>query len=87
MTTADRRALNRFLLKASILSAVALFRWREGASRVAALLFFSAAVLNAIIAALRGDRVKAPALTYWDEAGAFLLFSGLAAAIWMGVSQ
>jgi len=83
MNTADRHALNRFLLTASILSAVAFFRWREGAWRVAALLFFSASVLDAVIALVRGDRVKAPLLTYWDEAGAFLLLSGLSAAIWL----
>jgi len=84
MTAADRHAVNRFLLTALILSAVALFRWREGAWRVAALLFLSASALDAVIALARGDPLRAPMLTYWDEAVAFLLLSGLTAAIWMG---
>lgn len=87
MTSADRRAVNRFVLTASLLLIFALFRWREGVWRVAALLFLSASILDAVIAFVRGDQLKSPAITYWDEAGAFLLLSGLAAAIWMESSR
>ncbi|WP_066521962.1 hypothetical protein [Sphingobium cloacae] len=87
MTTSNRHAINRFLLKTAGLSAAALLRSREGPWRVAALLFLFASALDAFIALVRRNRLMEPGLTYWDEAAAFLLLSGLAAVIAIGSSK
>lgn len=87
MNAGNRHVVNRFLLKTAVLSAAACLRSREGAWRVAAILFLFASVLDALMALLRRDRPMGPSLTYWDEAAAFLLLSGLAAAIAIGTSK
>ncbi|MFW2853796.1 hypothetical protein ACM61V_18145 [Sphingomonas sp. TX0543] len=87
MAASNRHAINRFLLKTAGLSATALLRSREGPWRVAALLFLFASALDAFIALVRRYRLMGPGLTYWDEAAAFLLLSGLAAVIAIGSSK
>lgn len=87
MQARNRHVINRFLLKTAGLSAAALLRSREGPWRVAAVLFLFASALDAFLALVRRHRLIEPGLTYWDEAAAFLLLSGLAATIAIGLSK
>ncbi|GGB43442.1 hypothetical protein GCM10011380_36120 [Sphingomonas metalli] len=87
MNAGNRYVINRFLLKTAVLGAAASLRSREGAWRVAAVLFLLASALDALIALVRRHRPTDRSLTYWDEAAAFLLLSGLATAIAIGSSK
>lgn len=87
MHAGNHHVVNRFLLKTAGLSAAAFLRSRGGAWRVAAVLFLFASALGALMALVRRNRLIKPGLTYWDEAAAFLLLSGIAAAIAVGSSR
>lgn len=78
MPRPSKHVLARFLMKSALLAIFAgLLRPSARGLEVIAL-FAGAGLLNVFLAVAKREKITAPHLTYWDEAGAYI---GIAAAV------
>lgn len=81
MSPENRHVLNRFALKATFLSVFALAQWQTGYALALAVLFAIASMIDIGMSIYLRLPLRLGRLTYWDEAAAFTLMSGIATVI------
>ncbi len=81
MLPENRYVIRGFALKKIILAAFALPQWRHGVALTLSILFGIASLIDVGLNFFARTPLRYTKLTYWDEAAAFALMSGIAVVI------
>lgn|GEM_PF-3444361 len=81
MNSENSYVIRRFALKSVILAVFALPQWRRGYILTVGVMFAIAALIDVGIAFYRRTPIRQERLSYWEEAAAFTLMSGLCVVV------